>query len=278
MAAIHADLRIWTGSESDAADPPDSAELQFLQEAFRGPPRAFAAEPYSLPWFEQIERQRYARQGYWLPKVLEFKRHAGEAVLGLGNTLGTDWLQFARNGAQLIACHPAQDQVGVMRRNFELRGQDGRFLHAPTHALPLDASSVDIACIHGRPADPAMIDEVYRVLRPGGKVIVVAPARYDADYWNNFFFPWARWFGGRRVEVSERSEAGGPTSGRRLRRQFGRFVEHRVYKRHLRRSNLPPVWRFYPLPLMERLVGQLLILKAFKPLSAALAAAVALAA
>ncbi|HEX4589427.1 MAG TPA: class I SAM-dependent methyltransferase [Gemmataceae bacterium] len=278
MADIHADLRLWTGSEtaSEPADPQEIADHHFVREAFRSPPRAFSAEPYSLPWFEQIERQRYARQGYWLPKVLEFKRHAGEAVLGLGETLGTDWLQYARHGAQLIACSPTQDQVGMMRRNFELQGQAGRFLHAPPHALPLDASSIDVACIHGPPVNAAMIDEVYRVLRPGGKVIVVAQARYDADYWNDFFFPWRQWFGNRRAGSRERSEPA--ATGRGLRREFARFVEHRVYKRHLRRANLPPVWRFYPLPLMERLVGRLLILKAFKPLSAALAAAIALAA
>jgi len=109
MAAIHADLRIWSGSEPVVAAPPhprDIAERLFTGEAFRSPPRDFAGAFYSLPWFEQIERQRYARQGYWLPKVLEFKRHAGEALLGLGDVLGTDWVQYARNGAQVIVAIP----------------------------------------------------------------------------------------------------------------------------------------------------------------------------
>jgi SAM-dependent methyltransferase len=278
MAAIHADLRIWSGREAaapSAADPRDVAENLFVREAFRVPSRDFAAEPYTLDWFEQVERQRYARQGYWLPKVLEFKRHSGEVMLGLGDGLGTDWLQYARHGAQVVACSPSQDQLGLIRRNFELRGQTGKFFHAPSHAVPLDAASVDVACIHNtltdRPA--AVIDELYRVLRPGGKVIVVAPARYDAEFWYSVFCPWRKWSGERRT-----ADAASAATSRVLRREFARFVEHRVYKRHLRRANLPPVWRLYPLPLMERLVGQLLILKAFKPLSAALTASVALAA
>jgi SAM-dependent methyltransferase len=278
MDAVHADLRIWTGSETadpEPADPRQVAENLFHREAFRAPPRDFAAESYSLDWFNQVERQRYARQGYWLPKVLEFKRHSSEVMLGLGDGLGTDWLQFARNGAQVVTCSPSQDQLGLIRRNFELHGQAGKFYHAPAHAMPLDASSIDVACIHStltdRPA--AVIDEVYRVLRPGGKVIVVAPARFDATFWYELFFPWRKWSDKRQV-VDTRVAA----TGRALRREFARFVEHRVYKRHLRRANLPPLWRFYPLPVMERLVGQLLILKAFKPLSAALTASVALAA
>jgi len=48
------------------------------------------------------------------------------------------------------------------------------------------------------------------------------------------------------------------------------FAEHKVSKRHLRRLYLPHLWRFLPLPVMERLCGQYLILKAFKPLRAAL--------
>jgi len=111
------------------------------------------------------------------------------------------------------------------------------------------------------------------VLRPGGKVIVVAPARYDAAFWYDALCPWRKWYGDVAASGSVQS-----ATGRGLRRQFTRFVEHRVYKRHLRRANLPPFWRFYPLPLMERLVGQMLVFKAFKPLSAALTQSVALAA
>ncbi|HEY1378046.1 MAG TPA: class I SAM-dependent methyltransferase, partial [Gemmataceae bacterium] len=276
----HADLRLWAGSdpvipEPRPDDPQEAAERLFLREAFRSPPRDFAAAPYTLAWFEQIERQRYARHGYWIPKVLEFKRHAGETLLGLGEGIGTDWLQYARNGTHVLACSPSQEQLGLIRQNFDLRGQAGRFLHAPPHALPLDAASVDVVCVHGllheldKPA--AVIDEVYRVLRPGGKVIVVAPAKYDARFWHDACFPW-RLLRGRPADAAK------ATTGRRLARAFARFVEHRVSKRHLRRAHLPPMWRVYPLPLMERLLGQLLILKAFKPLSAALAASVALAA
>jgi hypothetical protein len=51
---------------------------------------------------------------------------------------------------------------------------------------------------------------------------------------------------------------------------FGRFVEHRTHKRHLRRADVPHLWRWMPLPILERLMGRVLVHKAFKPLSAAL--------
>ena len=48
---------------------------------------------------------------------------------------------------------------------------------------------------------------------------------------------------------------------------FYRFVEHRTHKRHLRRSDLPHVWRWLPLPVLERMLGRMLVHKAFKPLA-----------
>jgi SAM-dependent methyltransferase len=286
MATTHPNLRIWTGDRPDLTadqpsvdDPTEAADRLYQREAFRSPPgsrRGPTIEPYSLPWFEQIERHRYGRHGYWIPKVLEFTRHGGETLLGLGEGLGTDWLQYVRHGTQVIACSPSQEQLGLVRRNFELHGLSARFLHAPPHGLPVEGSSIDVVCLQGllheldRPA--VVIDEVYRVLRPGGKVLVVAPARYDAAYWSDACFPWRRWF---RHGPGEKAIG---TTARRLRRAFGRFAEHKVYKRHLRRSQLPPLWRFGPLQMLERLFGQMLILKAFKPLSAALTTTVALAA
>src|SRR5262249_37890232 len=144
--------------------------------------------------------------------------------------------------------------------------------HAPPHALPFDGASIDVVCIQGWLNDIARpdlaIEEVYRILRPGGKVIAVVPARLNAKYWQDTLFPWRRW-------LTRPTPGTGGTTPRALRRDLARFGDHSVKKRHLRRAQLPQLWRPFPLPLLERLLGQFLILKAFKPLSAALAAQVA---
>lgn len=278
-------LRLWEGSTMTLVHEPH-------EPAVAGPhsPSAFAgrlyadeslnpastsavsedvAEPYTLQWFLDIENQRHGRQGRWIPRLMEFSKHAGETLLGLGNGLGTDWLQYARHGAQVVVCSPSMDQLSLIRRNFELRGLGGRFVHSTPNCLPLESSSIDVACISSlldEVSDPSeVVAEVYRVLKPGGKVLAVTPALYDVDYWYQVCFPWQRWL------QRQKPASTAPRFTRRgLYRLFNDFVEHRIHRRQLRRSEVPHIWRWLPLPLLERLLGRLLVLKAFKPLSAAI--------
>jgi SAM-dependent methyltransferase len=256
--------------------PAESADGFATAEMFRTPnrkPRPDGPEPYSLAWFEKVEKQRYARHGSWIPRLLEFHKHAGETILGLGDCLGTDWTQFARHGSRVVVCTQSSDHLALCRRNFELRGLSGQFVHAPPACLPLADSSVDVVCLSGlfgQPAEPGeAVAEVYRVLRPGGKVLAAAPSRYDVEYFRGAFLPWVA----RRGET--RKSRQWKFSGRKFRECFPQFSEHKLFKRQLRRSDLPHIWRWMPLPLMERLIGRTLIVKAFKPLSAAMPLAVA---
>jgi SAM-dependent methyltransferase len=254
------------GRTFSAGRPPSDAgvaERLFANEAL-GRTGRDTADPYSLQWFLDAEHARHHRNGPWIPRSLEFTKHGGETLLGLGDSLGTDWVQYARHGAAVVACGPSEAQLALVRRNFELRGLSGRFLHVRPESLPLESASIDVACVSTplpELGDPgAIVGEIYRVLKPGGKVLAVASAKYDVEYLRRFLPRLGR----KAAPVDQRF------SGRRMRRLFGAFVEHRTYKRHLRRGDVPKLWRWLPLSLLERAVGRYVILKAFKPLSAAI--------
>ena len=248
-----------------------SAEELFAREAFQSRRRRRqGAEPFSLQWFLDAESARHARQGWWMPRLLEFTRHRGETLLGIGSGLGTDWVHYARNDCEVIACNSSAAELALVQRNFELRGLKARFIRTEPWALPVEAGAIDVVCLNDLPAGTdvrAVAAEVYRVLKPGGKVLAVVRARYDVDFWWRDWLPWGKLLRPTSLNVPDDPNR---FSGRALCRQFGQYAEHRIYKRHLRRAEVPHVLRWLPLPVLERVIGRLLILKAFKPLSSAI--------
>jgi SAM-dependent methyltransferase len=238
--------------------------------------RGEQVEPFSLQWFLDIEAARYGRHNRWIPRLLEFSKHKGDRLLCLGDGLGTDWVQFARHGAEVMACSPTAEHRVLVQRHFDLRGLRGQFLNGHPTAVPVDSSSIDVVCLNSlfhSDVDPVrVVEEVYRVLKPGGKVLAILRAKYDVEYLCYRWLPFQQLW---RRHVPRATRLGAPFSGRGARRLFGRFVEHNICKRHLRRADVPHLWRWLPLPVLERVMGQLLIIKAFKPLSAAISTPVA---
>jgi SAM-dependent methyltransferase len=227
-------------------------------------------EPFSRAWFEELEVKRYTPHGVWLRRVLEFTRHPNQSLVMLGPGVGTDALQYQRHGTEVTVCATPADCPEQVRRNFELRGLSVRIVHAgPDCCLPFEKGAFDLAylnLLYAPPADPGRVSaELYRVLKPGGKAFVLAPARFDAGFWQDVFLPFRRWY-----RPAADLTAAPRYSARSLRRLFGQFAEHRVAKRHLRRSELPHLWRFLPLSVLERVIGRVLVLRAFKPIAAAL--------
>ncbi len=261
-------------SDQEYADRLAASEI--LRPLSRKRPE-LSAEKYSLAWYQQVEQKRYSRHGEWIPKLLEFGKHVGENLLGLGEGLGTDWVRFAAHGMQVTAMPLMPELLPLVKRNFELRGLPAHFLTPRLPRLPLAEGVMDVVYLtlpSGGAAEfdwPLWTAEIYRILKPGGKLLALLPAKHDVDYWQRLLFPWQTWFG-----LTPKA----PRQARRytasmLQKQFDRFTEHRIHQRHLRRSDVPHVWRWLPLPILERWMGRFLLLKTFKPVTAALPQSIA---
>jgi SAM-dependent methyltransferase len=227
-------------------------------------------EPFSRNWFEELEAKRYAHQGTWLRRVLEFTRHHSESMLLLGPGVGTDALQYQRHGTDVTICVTPDDPTDLIRRNFELRGLSVKLIHTgPEATLPFAESTFDLAYMNLLFRAPEqlnqLVDQVYRILKPGGKVFVLAPARYDVGFWERLLMPHRAWY-----RPSQELTSAPKHSRFSLKLLFNQYEEHRICKRHLRRSELPYLWRFVPLSILERLVGRVVVMRAFKPVQAAL--------
>ena len=273
-------LRIWEGAESGSAPMlPSVGELSLAEEFYRAEVLRMPSRqtepltPLSLAWYLEAEQLRYQRQGCWLPAALEFGRHTGETVLGLGGGLGSDWVGYALNGCNVICISPIAEQRDLIQRNFDLRRLSARCEQAPYSNLPLPTNSIDVACLAGpvsREELPTALDEIYRVLKPGGKVLFVTAAARSIE-------SLYRWLpGGKADEAGAFSLLANPQLRvSEIWKIMHRFSEAKISRRHLRRAEVPTLLRLTPLVILERLAGRLLVYKGFKPLSAARVDAVA---
>lgn len=232
-------------------------------------------EPFSDAWFDELERKRYKRHGEWLPAALEFAKHGGESVLILGPGVGSDAVQYLKRESVVTIGTAAGDFPTLIRRNLARHGLSAKFVPVGGHLLPFADGAFDIVtwnALHSAaPPAPEFVGELFRVLKPGGKLLGLIPAKYDIGFWQDVLLPLQRLYWRRPPDPT----TGAKMTKKAVRAAFARFEVHRVAKRHLRRAEMPHLWRIVPLFLLERALGRVLVLKAFKSLSAARANAAA---
>lgn len=245
-------------------------QLLFACEALKLPwkskGRHSEAIPFSAEWYDQIEHYRYDRKAPWLPRLMGFCKHAGERLVAVGCGLGSDWLQFGRGGAVVSVCLPNTDHLEVVKRYFRLRRIPVKCHQCEPTSLPFSASSADVVCISGLPSWEnleAVLDEAFRVLKPGGKVIAMLPSRYrllaGPDVTKRI------WDGLRRGGVLRHLTG---YSSHQVKRLFSGYEELVIKKRYLCRGEIPHLLRAFPQGVWERLFGRVLVVRAFKPIRA----------
>ncbi len=125
-------------------------------------------------YFLNVERERYLQQP-WQREFFRFDTFSGQRVLEIGVGHGTDLMQFARSGATCAGVDITDNHLQLTARNFQLQGKEVELLKADATSLPFADNSFDcvysFGVIHHIPEAQAVAREIFRVLRPGGKVM-----------------------------------------------------------------------------------------------------------
>src|SRR5260370_41435035 len=174
-------------SHSDSIDA--NAELKESVRAFwQAHPcgtKISEAEMGSREFFDRVESHRYAKEWH-IPDAANFAGARGLRVLEIGCGLGTDATQFAKAGADFLGVDLTEAAIELARRRFELSDLKGDFCVADAENLDFAAESFDLVYSHGvlhhTPDPERAVREIHRVLKPGGRGIVMLYHRDSYNY------------------------------------------------------------------------------------------------
>ena len=157
-------------------------------------------------------------------------------------------------------------------------------MYALAENLPFEENTFDIiysnGVIHHTPNTKLLIDEIYRVLRPGGKIIIMVYAENSYHYWMVQFYKLGimndmldKWSMGeimsRNVEITENDAR--PLvkvyTKKRLANLFNQFENISIVQQQFTKGELPKAIKWASPNLMGRYLGWNLIIKANKPLN-----------
>ena len=136
--------------------------------------------PGTPAFFAETEAYRFEKLDY-LERVVDYGGYAGRAVLDVGCGLGNDAARFARAGAQLTGIDIAPRAIALATENFAQRGLAGTFRLMDAEAMTLPSESFDfVYChtvLHFTPRPARVVEEIHRVLKPGGTAFLMAVNR-----------------------------------------------------------------------------------------------------
>jgi len=143
------------------------------------------AAPGTRHFYELVEAHRYTKEWH-IPGAADFAGARGLKVLEIGCGLGTDGAQFADAGAEYTGVDLTEAAVDLARRRFELFDLPGKFQTADAENLSFAGDSFDLVYSHGvlhhTPDTARAVQEIHRVLRPGGRAVVMLYHRGSYNY------------------------------------------------------------------------------------------------
>ena len=143
------------------------------------------AEIGTAEFFERVESHRYEKEWH-IPSAADFANTRGLRVLEIGCGMGTDGAQFAKAGADYTGIDLTDAAVELARKRFQVSGLKGEFRVADAERLDFPDASFDLVYSHGvlhhTPDIESAVREIHRVLKPGGRAMVMLYHRNSYNY------------------------------------------------------------------------------------------------
>ena len=190
---------------------------------------SISAVPGTAEYFRAFDRLREALEPASLAgRIYEFSSSAGQRILDVGAGNGFVMSRYACVGASVLGVELTARGVDLCRRRFEVEGVNAFVTQADAEHLPFTDESFDhvtsMGVLHHVPDPERAIDEIHRVLRPGGRLTLMLYHRNSAMY--RLRFPLMRLLTGKSLaqQANEVDGAGNPRGLVFSRREACSFV------------------------------------------------------
>jgi ubiquinone/menaquinone biosynthesis C-methylase UbiE len=142
-------------------------------------------------FFEKVEEIRYNEE-YHIPSIVPFQKQRGKRVLEIGCGLGTDLLQFARNGAIVTGVDLTRRGIELTKKRFDIYKLPGEFMVVNAEKLPFEDNTFDFIYSHGVihhiPNTEKVVENIYRILKPNGEFLVMIYHKNSYYYYGSIMF------------------------------------------------------------------------------------------
>jgi len=141
----------------------------------------------SKEYFDEVEARKYFVEPH-IPGFAEFERWDGKRVLEIGCGIGTDTINFARNGATVTVAELSDESLKVARQRAEVFGLSDRIsFHGGnaeelTSFVPVEAHDLvySFGVIHHSPHPERILEQARSYVRPGSTLKVMV---YNRRSW-----------------------------------------------------------------------------------------------
>jgi ubiquinone/menaquinone biosynthesis C-methylase UbiE len=137
-------------------------------------------------FYEEFRRFRYSTEWH-IPLLVPFAETRGRSVLEIGCGNGADGVMFALAGANYTGVDLTEAAVVSTQAHFESLGLEGKFQTDNAECLTFNDESFDFVYSHGAlhhtPNPEIAFAEVFRVLKIGGKAVLMLYHKHSFNYY-----------------------------------------------------------------------------------------------